>query len=126
MIKMHTPEPWGAQEYGGIFDSGPIIVQLNTREKLARVYHSKKLLSDGGDPLDNARLMAASPGLLKACQIALDRLNGLTSEDLEDDQDEDEDAKAQGYEDAKEYRWFLSDEGFRWLLESALSDAESD
>ncbi len=121
---MHTPEPWGVIERGAIIDTGPIIVQLNTREKLARVYYSKKLQPDGGDPLDNALLMAASPALLKACQIALDRLNGIAPEDIEDGQEEDEEANALGHEDAKEYRWLLSDEGYRQILESAINKAD--
>lgn len=113
---MHTPEPWG------VIGTNPVVLQLNTREILARVYHSKKL-DDCVDPVDNARLMAAAPSLLQACQIALDREDGLKPEDIEDDEDSNEEARAAGCADADEYRWLLADEGFRRLLKSAIEDA---
>ena len=78
-MRKHTPGPWFADASGGIWRRNPRDLYENGGgvagdRQLATVWKGWVKEGEIGYPLEaNARLIAAAPDLLRACQDLLDR-----------------------------------------------------
>lgn len=78
MKTQHTPGPWHVTPSGGIAGDGEAVV-LNWESDVAECSGAKAINNGFGRAEANARLIAAAPDLLEACQTALDGLAGMTT-----------------------------------------------
>ena len=74
----HTPGPWA------VFDRNPdeiirddVMTWSVPHRRICNVFGSTR---DGGVNAANARLIAAAPELLEACKLAVDAIDGLSSQ----------------------------------------------
>lgn len=80
----HTPGPWECAQAGIYADGKRVLVEYFVRVPESDIALASEIIDPDGEPSeDNARLMAAAPDLLEACEarkaqlkkIGLDRLN---------------------------------------------------
>lgn len=73
----HTPGPWAVGDKRGVW-AGPVVMANDGQRGVAFVC---------GESDANARLIAAAPDLLAACEALCDRLTGWMDETAADDDD---------------------------------------